>query len=162
MSTTLVEVSGKGSNPKTILYVGGLEENVNESLLHAAFIPFGEIKDVNIPLDNKTGGHRAFGFVEYEEREDAAAAIDNMHNGELFGRVLKVNYAQPMKIKGGEKGWAGQAIWADADKYMEDLALEQELEDYDKQQAKLKQAKELLGVGLGEAAGGEAAEENGS
>ena len=27
-----------------------------------------------------------FGFVEYEEKEDAAAAIDNMHNAELFGR----------------------------------------------------------------------------
>ena len=27
-----------------------------------------------------------FGFVEYEEKDDAAAAIDNMHNAELFGR----------------------------------------------------------------------------
>lgn len=92
-TTTLVAVGGKGSNPKTILYVGGLDECVNETSLHAAFIPFGDIKDVNIPLDNKTGKHRGFGFVEYEERDDAAAAVDNMHNGELFGRVLKVRRA---------------------------------------------------------------------
>ena len=47
---------GKGTNPKTTLYVGGLEENVNEAILNSAFIPFGEIKDVNIPLDHATGG----------------------------------------------------------------------------------------------------------
>jgi peptidyl-prolyl isomerase E (cyclophilin E) len=46
-----------------------------------------------------------FGFIEFEEKEDAAAAIDNMHNSEIYGRVLRVNYAQPMKIKGGDKGW---------------------------------------------------------
>ena len=86
MSTTVVSVSGKGSNPKTILYVGGLEESVTESVLKAAFIPFGEIKECNIPLDNEKGKHRGFGFVEYEEREDAADAIDNMHNSELYGR----------------------------------------------------------------------------
>lgn len=34
---------------------------------------------------------------------------------ELYGRVLRVNYAQPSKIKGGDKGWATQAVWADAD-----------------------------------------------
>lgn len=34
---------------------------------------------------------------------------------ELYGRVLRVNYAQPMKIKGGDKGWASQPVWADAD-----------------------------------------------
>ena len=36
-------------------------------------------------------------------------------SAELYGRVLRVNYAQPNKIKGGDKGWASQAVWADAD-----------------------------------------------
>lgn len=40
----------QGSNPKTTLYVGGLDETVNEAVLHSAFIPFGEIKEVNIPI----------------------------------------------------------------------------------------------------------------
>ena len=60
MQSTVVDVNavaggGKGTNPKTTLYVGGLEENVNEAILHSAFIPFGDIKDVNIPLDHATG-----------------------------------------------------------------------------------------------------------
>ena len=160
---------GKGSNPKTALYVGGLESTVNESALHSAFIPFGDIKEVSLPMDHATGQHRGFGFVEFEAPEDAAAAMDNMHNSggcvvcwagwqgrlvgvggwrqgaaglgrtdvssssssssssqpalspatllpaELYGRVLRVNYAQPNKIKGGDKGWSSQAVWADAD-----------------------------------------------
>lgn len=56
MQSLLVSVpGGKGTNPKNVLYVGGLEENVNEAILHSAFIAFGDIKDVNIPLDNTTG-----------------------------------------------------------------------------------------------------------
>lgn len=44
--------------------------------------------------------------------QDAADAIDNMHNSELYGRVLRTNYAQPMKIKGGDKGFSHQAVRA--------------------------------------------------
>ena len=48
--------------------------------------------------------------MEYEDKADATDAIDNMHNAELYGRVLRVNYAQPMKIKGGDKGWSHQPV----------------------------------------------------
>lgn len=51
---------------------------------------------------------RSFGFVTFLEREDAAAAMDNMDGAEMYGRVLTVNYAFPEKIKGGEQGWAAQ------------------------------------------------------
>jgi len=107
------------ANPKTTVYVGGLDDSVNEAVLHAAFIPFGDIKDVNIPLDQTTQSNRGFGFITYLEKADAAAAMDNMHNSELYGKVLRVNFAQPMKIKGGEKGWSHQPVWADSDAYME-------------------------------------------
>lgn len=93
---------------KNTLYVGGLAEEVNEQILHAAFIPFGDIKDVKTPLDQATQKHRSFGFVTFLEREDAAAAMDNMDGAELYGRVLTVNYALPEKIKGGEQGWAAK------------------------------------------------------
>eukprot|EP00887_Chlorella_sp_A99_P001610 scaffold8.g1610.t1 len=143
LESTLVQLTGKGSNPKTALYVGGLEENVNEATLHAAFLPFGDIKDVSVPLDHATGKHRGFGFVEFEDKEDAAAAMDNMHNAELYGRVLRVNYAQPQKIKGGDKGWASQAVWADADDWFERQQAEQELERLEEEQRKKREAAAL-------------------
>jgi peptidyl-prolyl isomerase E (cyclophilin E) len=48
-------------NKKRTIYVGGFGEEVNEKILTLAFIPFGEIVGVSIPLDNETGKHRGFG-----------------------------------------------------------------------------------------------------
>ena len=36
---------------RTIVYVGGLDESVNEDLLYSAFIPFGDIKSVQVVRD---------------------------------------------------------------------------------------------------------------
>ena len=52
--------------------------------------------------------------------------MDNMNNAELYGRVLRVNLAQPMKIKGGEKGFSHQPVWADADSWLERQQQEEE------------------------------------
>ena len=40
---------------KLCLLLGGLAEEVDEKILQAAFIPFGDIIDINIPLDYETG-----------------------------------------------------------------------------------------------------------
>lgn len=94
---------------KRMVYVGGLAEEVDEKVLHAAFIPFGDITDVQIPMDYSNQKHRGFGFVEFELAEDASAAIDNMNESELFGRTIRVNIAKPMKIKEGYS----RAVWSE-------------------------------------------------
>lgn len=40
----------KETQPKRNVYVGGLEEQVNEEILHAAFVPFGDIVEVRLLL----------------------------------------------------------------------------------------------------------------
>eukprot|EP00794_Sanderia_malayensis_P004623 gene4623-5230_t len=94
---------------KRMLYVGGLAEDVNEKILHAAFIPFGDIIDVQIPLDYATQKHRGFAFVEFEFSEDAAAAIDNMNESELYGRTIRVNIARPMRFTESSM----KAVWSE-------------------------------------------------
>ncbi|XP_062506488.1 peptidyl-prolyl cis-trans isomerase E-like [Corticium candelabrum] len=96
---------------KKMLYVGGLAEEVDEKVLNAAFIPFGDILDIQLPLDFATQKHRGFAFVEFESAEDAAAAMDNMNDADLFGRTIKVNIARPAKVKEG----SSKAVWADDD-----------------------------------------------
>lgn len=59
---------------------GGLADEVDEEVLRSAFLAFGELVDIQIPLDYQTEKHRGFAFIEYEFAEDAAAAIDNMVN----------------------------------------------------------------------------------
>ena len=78
-------------------------------MLHAAFIPFGDLTDINIPMDYATQKHRAFAFVEFELAEDALAAIDNMDEAELFGRTLHVNSAKPMKLRESSM----KAVWTE-------------------------------------------------
>ena len=101
------------SRLKATLYIGGLDDAVNERILADAFLPFGEVVDVSIPKPENpspTNQHKGFGYVEFESAEDAVEAMDNMDQSELFGRVLKVAPAKPQK-----EGMAGLgsrvAIW---------------------------------------------------
>ena len=96
------------------LYVGGLDERVSEDTLRAAFLPFGELLEVQVPMDHVAQKNRGFGFVEFAEEGDAADAMENMDNAELFGRVVRVNRAQPQRNK-------SRAVWEDADAWFKSL-----------------------------------------
>lgn len=101
------------SNSKKTLYVGGLAEDVDANILRNSFAPFGDIVDVNLPLDYSTQKHKGFAFIEFQLPEDAADAIDNMDNGEILGRTIRVNLAKQV----GPVGGGNKPIWAD-DEYL--------------------------------------------
>lgn len=94
------------ANNETHLYVGGLAEAVTEPVLRAAFIPYGEIVDVHIPMAD--GRNKGFGFVSFQLAEDAAAAIANLDDGELFGRRIRVNLSKPTSRARGKAVWYGE------------------------------------------------------
>uniref|UniRef100_A0A8C4DDP8 Peptidyl-prolyl cis-trans isomerase E n=1 Tax=Dicentrarchus labrax TaxID=13489 RepID=A0A8C4DDP8_DICLA len=89
---------------KRVLYVGGLAEEVDEKVLHAAFIPFGDITDIQIPLDYETGEIRKFAIK-------CNGKCLNTNESELFGRTVRVNTAKPMRIKEG----SSRPVWTDDD-----------------------------------------------
>lgn len=97
------------SSNKRIVYVGGLADEVDAKILEAAFIPFGDVIDVNLPIDFGTQKHRGFAFVEFESVDDAADAVDNMNDAEIFGRTIRVNIAKPQKLKEG----SARAVWSE-------------------------------------------------
>ena len=100
--------------PSTV-YIGGLHPTfVTASTLSEAFIPFGEIVDISLPKPEAPSSkdlHRGFGYVEFEDAEDAKEAINNMDQSELFGKVIKVAMAKPERKD--ETGGLGSktAIW---------------------------------------------------
>lgn len=99
-------------NAKTTIYVSGLDNLVTEQILHSAFLTFGDIISVQIPPDQRNPGqHRGFAFVEFELPEDAAAAIENMHLSEMFGKVIRVSLARPGKT--GPAFFSLKPIWAE-------------------------------------------------
>ncbi len=77
--------------------------------MQSAFIPFGDITDISIPLDFSTQKHRGFAFIEFQLFEDAAAAMDNMNESELFGRTIRVNVARPKMLKEG----SARPVWSE-------------------------------------------------
>ena len=98
---------------KATIYVGGLDNAVDEKVLADAFLPFGEIVEVSLPkpdLPSSTDPHRGFGYVEFEIPGDANEAIDNMDQSEIFGRVIKVSAAKPQKASNEGLG-SRTAVW---------------------------------------------------
>ncbi len=102
---------------KATIYVGGLSSEVDQQVLKDVFITFGDITDVSLPkpeLPSSSDPHRGFGYIEFEQQEDAREAIDNMDQSELFGRVIKVAAAKPQKESNeglGSKTAVWEQVW---------------------------------------------------
>ena len=124
------------SQGKKTIYCGGLAEEVDEKVVRAAFIPFGDLVDVQIPLDYETEKHRGFAFVEFELQEDAQSAIENMNDSELYGRTLRVNLAKPMRLREN----SSRPVWAD-DEWLSKYSGQHTLDQQKESEARLHQIK---------------------
>jgi len=105
----------EGSKSKKTVFVGGIAEEIDESVIYEKFSTFGDIVDVQLPSaatnpsQETESKHRGFAFVTYGSTADAQDAIDNMDLNEMQGRVLKVNLARP--IKGPVQPGGNRAVW---------------------------------------------------
>jgi protein sex-lethal len=64
----------------TNLYITNLPRDITEDELVNLFSPYGTIVQKNLLYDKYTGLSRGVGFVRYDKREEASAAIDAMNN----------------------------------------------------------------------------------
>lgn len=93
-------------------------------------------------MDYVEGKHRGFGFVEYEDAEDAEEAVFNMDGGELLGRTLKVNLAQANQLHKLSDN-KSEAIWKSDEWFQKNVAgTDQDTERIKNQE----DAKALLGL----------------
>lgn len=116
---------------KRAIYVGGLAEGVNPQILRAAMIPFGNIKSLDIPMDYNKGKHKGFGFVEFEDAEDATEAIFNMDGADIMGRSISVDMAQANQIS-KISNTRNQAIWSSDEWFQQHASGEMTAEDKEK------------------------------
>lgn len=80
---------------ETRLYVGNLSYDSIESDIHDLFLKAGTVEKCELMLDKFTSRSRGFAFVDMSTAEEAAAAVEMVHNQELDGRNLRVNIAKP-------------------------------------------------------------------
>ncbi len=104
-----------------VLFVSGLVENVTEEVLLSAFIPFGEIKNVQVARDFIKDKAKGFGFVEFALEEDATAAIDNMDGAELFGKTIHCKVAKHNKLGTGKSIWSSDEWKGEIDAAVDDM-----------------------------------------
>lgn len=71
--------------------VDNIEASVSKDTVHSLFLSFGPIVEVNL---HKRPSGIQHGSVQFEEAEDAAAAVDNMGGYDLFGKGLRVRLAK--------------------------------------------------------------------
>ena len=77
----------------TNLYVKNLDDQIDDEKLRDEFAPFGTIISCIVMRDEK-GSSKGFGFVSYENSEDATKAINEMNGKLIFSKPLYVALAQ--------------------------------------------------------------------
>lgn len=77
------------------LYVGNLAWATTRDGLSDAFSAFGLVTDAHVSVDRNSGRSRGFGFVTFENQDDAIRARDELNDTDLDGRIIRIDFARP-------------------------------------------------------------------
>ncbi|KAF5330894.1 hypothetical protein D9619_005635 [Psilocybe cf. subviscida] len=77
----------------TNLYVKNIDPELSQEDFEKLFTKFGNVTSALISVDDE-GKSKGFGFVNFENHEEAQQAVDALHDSEINGRKLFVSRAQ--------------------------------------------------------------------
>uniref|UniRef100_A0A8C1LQW4 Cold inducible RNA binding protein a n=1 Tax=Cyprinus carpio TaxID=7962 RepID=A0A8C1LQW4_CYPCA len=86
------------------LFVGGLSFDTTEQSLEDAFSKYGVITNVHVARNRETNRSRGFGFVTFENPDDAKDALEGMNGKSVDGRTIRVDEAGKGGGGGGRSG----------------------------------------------------------
>ncbi|MBT5230635.1 MAG: RNA-binding protein [Methylococcales bacterium] len=83
----------------TKIFVGNIPFQVTEDELVDAFTDFGDVEQVNIVTDSKTGRSKGYGFITMQNASEAQDAVKILDDSSFHGRNITVNIAKNKKAK---------------------------------------------------------------
>ncbi|KAI8808107.1 hypothetical protein BJ742DRAFT_772428 [Cladochytrium replicatum] len=87
------------------VYVGGLPFEASEGDIITIFAQYGEVVDINLIRDKKTGKSKGYCFLAYEDQRSTILAVDNLNGIKIVGRTIRVDHVanyRGQKIKDEE------------------------------------------------------------
>lgn len=75
------------------LYIGNLDEKVEDYHLKEAFQDFGTVDSAKVIKDKSSGKSRGFGFVEMPDEEQALKVIKTVNGAVWEGKTIVVKKA---------------------------------------------------------------------
>lgn len=75
------------------IYIGNLDEKINDKHLKEGFSEFGKIKSAKVIIDKNTGISKGFGFIEMPDETEALNVIRTVNGGTWEGKVIIVKKA---------------------------------------------------------------------
>ena len=80
------------------LFIAGLPYDLSEGDIICAFSQYGEVVDVKLARDSKTGKSRGFAFLLHEDQESTVLTVDNLNGIKILGRTILVQHVPAYKI----------------------------------------------------------------
>ncbi|KAF7456722.1 RNA-binding protein [Cryptosporidium felis] len=88
---------GRAHSSEKIIALRGLDVRLTEGDIAIVFSQWGELVDVNLVRERKSGISKGFCFLCYEDQRSTILAVDNANDMVLLGRRLKVDHVKDYK-----------------------------------------------------------------
>ncbi|KAM4818060.1 RNA-binding motif protein, X-linked 2 [Thomomys bottae] len=80
------------------IFLGGLPYELTEGDIICVFSQYGEVVNINLVRDKKTGKSKGFCFLCYEDQRSTILAVDNFNGIKIKGRTIRVDHVANYRV----------------------------------------------------------------